>query len=77
MFWWRLARIPNPTPSQSLLEFVLDDCDEVFWVDDAPEGGAPDDGLVREDLDGAGAGGGEREGGGRGAVTRLLQRCNV
>ena len=44
-------------------------------VDDALEGRAADDGLVGEDLDGAGAGGGGmlRQGGGRGAVARLLK----
>ena len=56
-----------------LLEVVLDDGDEVLGVDDALEGGAPDDGLVGEALDGARAGGGQREGGRRGAVARLLQ----
>ena len=66
------ARISVPALIPLLLEVVLDDGDEVFGVDDALEGGAPDDGLVREALDGAGAGGRQSEGGGRGAVARLL-----
>ena len=59
----------------TLLEVVLYDGDEVLRVDDALEGRAADDGLVGEDLDGAGTGGGGmlRQGGRRGAVTRLLQ----
>ena len=62
-------------PDLTLLEVVLYDGDEVLRVDDALEGRAADDGLVGEDLDGAGAGGGglQRQGGRRGAIARLLQ----
>ena len=62
----------------TLLEVVLYDGDEVLRVDDALEGRAADDGLVGEDLDGAGAGGGGmlRQGGRSGAVARLLQELN-
>ena len=72
----QLMRYQPLSPDLTLLEVVLYDGDEVLRVDDALEGRAADDGLVGEDLDGAGAGGGGgmlRQGGRRGAVTRLLQ----
>ena len=63
----------------TLLEVVLYDGDEVLRVDDALEGRAADDGLVGEDLDGAGAGGGamRRQGGRSRAVARLLQELSM
>ena len=74
----QLGGIQPFPPNLTLLEVVLYDGDEVLRVDDALEGRAADDGLVGEDLDGAGAGGGGmlRQGGRRGAVARLLQELN-
>ena len=76
--WYReLRSVPcsSGDPDLALLEVVLYDGDEVLRVDDALEGRAADDGLVGEDLDGAGAGGGGmlRQGGRSRAVARLLK----
>ena len=74
--WYReLRSVPcnSGDPDLALLEVVLYDGDEVLRVDDALEGRAADDGLVGEDLDGAGGGGLRRQGGRSRAVARLLQ----
>ena len=75
----QLGGIQPFPPNLALLEVVLYDGDEVLRVDDALEGRAADDGLVGEDLDGAGAGGGgmRRQGGRSRAVARLLQELSM